>query len=77
MAGQGYFLALQFLLFPSSRNPDPHRRPSFDYIFRYLRKPEELLLYWSEEDKAFGSHLLRGREAREAFADLQKKYMSN
>ena len=66
------FLSLCF----QNRNPDPHKRPSFDYAFRHLRHPEELLLHWSEEDKAIDRHLLRGLELREAFVDLQKKYMA-
>ena len=58
-----------------SRNPDPHHRPSFEAVFRVLRRPEELLLHWSEEDRAAGRHLLRGpQQNTHSFSDLQNKY---
>ena len=48
---------------PSSRNPEPGLRPTFDTVFRTLRGPEELLLHWTEEDVAAGRHLLTSLES--------------
>ena len=64
-----------FMKFSPPRNPDPHHRPSFEAVFRVLRRPEELLLHWSEEDRAAGRHLLRGpQQNTHSFSDLQNKY---
>ena len=57
-----------------TRNPEPHLRPSFDTVFNALRRPEELLLHWTEEDMAAGRHLLRATHTTHSFSDLQNKY---
>ena len=57
-----------------SRNPEPQLRPSFDSVFRVLRRPEGELLHWSEEDMAAGRHLLRRSNTTHSFSDLQNKY---
>ena len=56
-----------------SRNPEPQLRPSFDAVFRVLRRPEGELIHWSE-DMAAGRHLLRGSNTTHSFSDLQNKY---
>ena len=61
-------------LFFLYRNPDPQLRPTFETVFRMQRRPEELLLHWSEEDVAAGRHLLQATHTTHSFSDLQNKY---
>ena len=59
---------------PAYRNPEPQLRPTFETVFRMQRRPEELLLHWSEEDVAAGRHLLQATHTTHSFSDLQNKY---